>query len=299
MKLTTVTIGALALVFAAPIGCSSHSIRELEKKRDRAEFRLMELNKEIGYKKQKIALEAGIGERGLAPEKMRTIVIGEDGRASNRNIGVVANRLGSGEPKVMRIAVRRGPDGMQPGMNPQQMPQKFLQMPGQAVPQGFRPMSGMPMNQMPQGFMRPQERGGWFMNLPEPMRENAMLWIFYILTHKPPMEGMPPKPEFKQPPKAGAPAPATNAAGVPNEMMERVKGAIAERDQKIERLTRALEEAKAQGGNPGEMEQRFKAQMEEKDNVIKKQKERIAEMEKAIQDLKTKVEALRKQQSNG
>jgi len=179
------------------------------------------------------------------------------------------------------------------------------------------------------GGVVPMPIPGWFAQLPEPMQENLLEWMFYLMTHKPPMEGMPPA--------SGAVNP--QAAGAPNEMMERVKGAIAERDQKIERLTCALEEAKAQGGNPGEMEQRFKSKLEEmekriqgreqeftaamekaearvkelnsaleesrknnaeKENIIAKQKERIGEMEKAIQELKAKVEKLQgKPEPNG
>jgi len=203
MKLTTFVIGALALLFVAPMGCATRA-------------------------------------KDLQDKKM-VVMISKDGQTMNQKAGAVTLGPGPGAP-------------------------------------------------MPELRVQATMGQGWFAQLPEPMKENLLEWMFYIMTHKPPAEGMHPVPGAVNP----------QAAGVPNEMMERVKGAIAERDQKIERLTRALEEAKAQGGNPEEMEKRFRAQMEEKEQIIKKQQERIGEMEKAIQELKAKVEKLQgKPEPNG
>jgi hypothetical protein len=97
----------------------------------------------------------------------------------------------------------------------------------------FGPGPGAPM---PELRMRATMGQGWFAQLPDPMKENLLEWMFYIMTHKPPEAGMPPM--------AGAP-------GNP-EMEKRFRAAIEEKDatikkqqERIGEMEKAIQELKA------------------------------------------------------
>jgi predicted nucleic acid-binding Zn-ribbon protein len=244
-------------------------------------------------------------------------------------IGDLTSRIGR-QPQAGRLQGMQGRAGMRPGMpmrGMQQggmrpamqvgrpgMPMRGMQQGGMmrpgmqpgAMPPGGMNKPGMQMGAMQIEVMAKPEGQGFLSQLPEPMRQNALEWIFYILTHKPPTDGMPPKMELMKPgvegmkPGAGMPpkGPQT-AAGPMNDMVGQLKQQLVERDNMIKRLNSALEEAKKGGGGDyAEMEKRVKGRLDEMEKAIQAKdqefKKAMEHSQAQINELKAKLDEAHK-----
>jgi hypothetical protein len=281
MKIMTVVLACLMLFFAANFSVAnqgakpdvSQQIQELQKAVSQIQDRLNDLSNQVSPMKVQDPGVAGVFDDPAqpSPEQMRAWLrqIWEQATPENRKrLEIIVAQVDSqikrepappadGQRRIIIMA--KGEDGKE------MMMEKGMPMP----PREFKGM--------PQG-------PGFLAQLPEPMRENAMLWFFYILTHKPPMDGMPPKMEGMKPAMDGKPKDrpmtAMTAAGPANEIIEQLKKQIAERDSKIQRLAQALEEAKKQGGQPGDVEERLKNAIAERDAKIAKLAQALEEAQK-------------------
>jgi len=297
MKIMTVVLACLMLFFVANFSVAnqgakpdvSQQIQELQKAVSQIQEKLNDLSNQVSPMKVRDVDAAGVFDDPAqpSPEQMRDWLhqIWQELSPENRKrLEIIVAQVDSqlkresappadGQRKIIIMA--KGEDGKQMMME-----------------------KGMPVP--PPEFKQTLQGSGFFAQLPDSMRENAMLWMFFILTHKPPMDGMAPMmdgmkpgmdcckecPMMKdmkgmKPPKEGNPkeAPMT-AAGPTNEIIEQLKKQIAERDSKIQRLAQALEEAKKQGGQPGDMEERLKNAIAERDAKIAKLAQALEEAKK-------------------